>query len=55
MVLLGAYTKGTDKQLDKAILCREQIRDYISQDMNHCVKQEESLSKLRELAAILEA
>ncbi|KTD49152.1 nucleotide binding protein FliI [Legionella quinlivanii] len=54
MILLGAYTKGTDKQLDKAILCRDQIRDYISQDMNQCVSQEESLSKLRELASILE-
>ncbi|MDI9817659.1 MULTISPECIES: flagellar protein export ATPase FliI [unclassified Legionella] len=54
LVLLGAYSKGSDKQLDKAILCRERIREYIIQGMDEKVDFEASLKLLEELAESLE-
>lgn len=54
LVLLGAYTKGTDKQLDKAIAYREAISNYIAQGMNEAVNYEESLTQLEALASSLE-
>lgn len=54
MVLLGAYTKGTDKQLDKAIAFREAISNYIAQGMNEPLDFNQSLTDLAQLAANLE-
>lgn len=54
LILLGAYTKGTDKQLDKAIAFRPVIGDYIAQGMNEPVDFAASLTKLNELAEKLE-
>lgn len=55
LVLLGAYTRGTDKNLDKAIAFREAIRDYIAQGMNEPQHYEECLSALTLLAERLES
>lgn len=55
LVLLGAYTKGTDKNLDKAIAFREAIRDYIAQGMNEPQHYEDCLSALALLAERLES
>lgn len=53
LIMLGAYTKGNDKQLDKAILCREKIRDFIAQGMDDKVDFEESINALKDLADTL--
>ncbi|VEG90563.1 nucleotide binding protein FliI [Legionella spiritensis] len=50
LILLGAYTKGTDKELDKAIVFREAISTYISQTMDESVDYETSLELLAQLA-----
>ncbi|WP_028388385.1 flagellar protein export ATPase FliI [Legionella fairfieldensis] len=54
LILLGAYTKGHDQQVDKAIACREKIRDYIIQGMEEKVDFETSLTMLTQLADSLE-
>ncbi|RMX15275.1 flagellar protein export ATPase FliI [Legionella jordanis] len=54
LILLGAYSKGNDKQLDKAIAYRKQINDYIVQGMNERVDFQESLELLNILARKLE-
>lgn len=54
LILLGAYTKGNDQQLDKAIAYREKIREYIAQDMNEKVDFESSIEKLSQLANSVE-
>ncbi|MFC3907890.1 flagellar protein export ATPase FliI [Legionella dresdenensis] len=53
-VLLGAYTKGSDKQLDKAIVYREKIREYIAQAIDEKADFEQSLIQLAEIASSLE-
>jgi len=50
LILLGAYTKGSDPQLDKAIIAREKIAQFMSQGMNEQVNYEDSISLLSELA-----
>ncbi|KTC85708.1 flagellar protein export ATPase FliI [Legionella drozanskii] len=54
LILLGAYTKGNDQQLDKAIAYREKIREYIAQDMNEKVDFETSIDRLSQLANSVE-
>lgn len=54
LILLGAYTKGNDQQLDKAIASREKIREYIAQDMNEKVDFETSIDRLSQLANSVE-
>lgn len=49
-ILLGAYVKGSDPNLDKAILARDKIRKYMEQGMNEQVNYEESARLLSELA-----
>lgn len=53
LILLGAYTQGNDKQLDKAIACREKIRNYIIQGMDEKVDFQMSLDLLGQLAESL--
>ena len=53
LILLGAYTKGNDKQLDKAIFSREKIREYIVQDMGEKVDFNASINLLGQLADTL--
>lgn len=50
-ILLGAYTKGTDPNLDKAILAKEKIRKYMEQGMNEQFNYNESVSLLSQLAS----
>lgn len=54
LILLGAYTKGNDKQLDKAIISREKIREYIAQGMDEKVDFETSINLLSQLANTLD-
>lgn len=55
LVLLGAYNKGSDKQLDKAILGREEIRNYIAQGLNEKVDFQESREELAKLSSIFDS
>lgn len=52
-ILLGAYAKGSDPNLDKAILARDKIRAYMEQGMNEQVNYEDSVRLLSELAKSL--
>ncbi|CDZ78605.1 Flagellum-specific ATP synthase [Legionella massiliensis] len=54
LVLLGAYNKGNDKFLDKAIASREKIREYIAQGMDEKVDFANSIGLLNQLASTLE-
>jgi len=51
LIMLGAYSKGSDPLLDKAIAVREHITEYLVQGMNERVSYEESIARLTELAA----
>lgn len=53
LILLGAYTKGSDKELDKAIAIRDKIRQFMIQGMNESVSFDESVSQLVALAGEL--
>ncbi|ASQ45419.1 flagellar protein export ATPase FliI [Legionella clemsonensis] len=54
LILLGAYSKGNDKQLDKAIKFRDKINEYIVQHMDEKVDFTISLQWLDHLAALLD-
>ncbi|OCH98855.1 flagellar protein export ATPase FliI [Legionella jamestowniensis] len=54
LILLGAYSKGNDKQLDKAIKFRDKINEYIVQNMDEKVDFAISLQLLANLAALLD-
>lgn len=51
LILLGAYSKGSDPVLDKAITARNKMTEYMSQGMNERVTHEDSVTKLSELAS----
>lgn len=53
LVLLGAYAKGSDPGLDKAIACKENIKKYLMQNMDEAISLEESQVALKNLAAFL--
>lgn len=48
-ILLGAYTRGTDPEIDKAIVCRDLITQYIQQGMGDAVCMNESQQVLADL------
>jgi flagellum-specific ATP synthase len=50
-ILLGAYAKGSDPNLDKAILAREQIRRYMEQGTNEQFSYNDSVNLLSQLAS----
>ena len=50
-ILLGAYTKGSDAEIDKSMICRDLITQYIQQGIHEAVSQEESAVLLAELVA----
>lgn len=52
-ILLGAYVKGSDPNLDKAILARDKIRKYMEQGMNEQFNYSDSVSLLSQLASSL--
>lgn len=51
LILLGAYAKGSDPLLDKAILARDKITEYMVQGMNERVSHADSLKQLAQLAS----
>lgn len=51
LILLGAYVKGSDPQLDKAIVAHDTLRQYMEQGMNEHYSYDESVSALADLAA----
>jgi flagellum-specific ATP synthase len=51
LILLGAYAKGSDPTLDKAILARDKIREYLMQGMNEQINHEDSVMLLSQLAS----
>lgn len=53
LILLGAYAKGSDPHLDKAIAARDMIREFMAQGMNEQVDYEGSLNQLNQLVAFL--
>lgn len=54
LILLGAYAKGADPMLDKAILFRDKIREFIIQGMYNQVKFDDSIKCLNELVMQIE-
>ncbi|KTD78416.1 flagellar protein export ATPase FliI [Legionella waltersii] len=51
LVLLGAYTKGSDPELDMALSAINRLRDYLIQNMNEQVNYNHSIELLEELVA----
>lgn len=51
LILLGAYAKGSDPQLDKAIQARASMSEYMIQSMDTSVDVDTSIASLAELAA----
>lgn len=51
LILLGAYVKGTDPMLDKAILARDKISEYLMQGMNEQVNHDDSVTLLAQFAS----
>lgn len=54
-ILLGAYTKGADRELDKAIRFRDDIRRFITQGMDEPVDYQQSMQELNALATRIES
>jgi flagellum-specific ATP synthase len=52
-ILLGAYVKGSDPNLDKAILAKDKIRKYMEQGMNEQFSYSDSVNSLSQLASSL--
>jgi flagellum-specific ATP synthase len=53
LVLLGAYAKGSDPHLDKAIACRDSIKKYLAQDMTEAINLKDSQQLLENLVEFL--
>lgn len=49
LILLGAYARGSDPMLDKAILAKDKIRAFMAQGMNESVNFNDSISQLSQL------
>ncbi len=48
LVSVGAYTQGSDPQLDEAIAMLPRIKRFLRQDMNDCVSMEDSVQQLEQ-------
>ncbi|MFN7934643.1 MAG: FliI/YscN family ATPase [Bryobacteraceae bacterium] len=53
LILLGAYTAGSNVKLDAAIRARQELDDFLKQDSHAKSSREETLAKLEQLAAML--
>ncbi|MGL6037025.1 MAG: flagellar protein export ATPase FliI [Legionella sp.] len=51
LILLGAYSKGSDPALDKAIAAKDKIREFMAQGMNEPVDYQHSIDSLEQLIA----
>ncbi len=49
LILLGAYAKGSDPLLDKAVLVIDRFKEYITQGINDRVTYKDSVSQLSQL------
>jgi type III secretion protein N (ATPase) len=49
LVTLGAYVKGSDARLDRAIRALPELEHFLKQDANECAPFEETLSAVRKL------
>lgn len=52
LIRIGAYTKGTDKELDEAIEKKELIENFLTQDANENFSFEDSVKQLIEIMEI---
>jgi flagellum-specific ATP synthase len=53
LILLGAYTSGSNAKLDAAIRARQELDDFLKQDAHAKSSRDETLAKLEQLAAML--
>ncbi|MCC6363826.1 MAG: FliI/YscN family ATPase [Bryobacterales bacterium] len=53
LILLGAYTAGSNTKLDAAIRVRQELEDFLRQDSHLKSTREETLTRLEKLAAAL--
>lgn len=53
LILLGAYTAGSNTRLDAAIRARQELEEFLKQDAHAKSSREETLSRLEQLAAML--
>ena len=49
LIRVGAYQPGSDPELDKAISKRDQVMEFLRQDMNESAKIDQSIFDLRKL------
>ena len=45
LIGVGAYKKGMDLELDRALSKKEQIREFLTQDMNSSYSYDEIIDK----------
>jgi type III secretion protein N (ATPase) len=50
LITLGAYTKGSDARVDKAILAMPNVERFLQQPSGHVANMHESLTELEQLA-----
>ncbi len=53
LILLGAYTAGSNAKLDAAIRARQELEDFLRQEAHAKSSREETLARLEQLAAML--
>jgi len=53
LILLAAYTAGSNTKLDAAIRVRQELEDFLRQDSHLKSTREETLTRLEKLAAAL--
>lgn len=53
LILLGAYTAGSNAKLDAAIRARQELEDFLKQDSHVKSTREETLARLEKLASAL--
>ncbi len=49
LIKVGAYQKGSDPQLDSAVLKKDKIQEFLSQDVNEQADIEKTLEKLNQI------
>lgn len=50
LIRIGAYAKGSDKELDEAIIKKDIMNQFLSQDIDESISLNESLSRLKEIS-----
>ncbi len=52
LIRIGAYTKGSDEQLDRAIEKKEQMDNFLKQDVSEKISLDESIEQLKEIVSL---